>query len=104
GAVDGDQGRLDDSREYCEKALAIARECRDVVLQRYAILNLLRALFAQGRLDQALAHVEAGLALAPEFGSPNEAQGFLEAHWLLLAATGRLGAALDMLPHMLAAA
>lgn len=101
-SIASDQGDQRRSRALCEQALALAQPTQDVGLQRNALLNLLRALLAQGEAALALQRVEQALALSPQFSSRSEEQALMEAHFAVSLRAGELGSALAALPSLLA--
>jgi DNA-binding SARP family transcriptional activator len=101
-SIAADRGDVPASRRLCEQALATAQGTHSVGTQRNALLNLVRALVAQGQVQQAQAQVQAALALSPQFTGLNEEQALLEARFVLALMAGELGAALDASEPLLA--
>ena len=96
-----DRGDHAGGRALCEQALGIALPTRNISLTRAALLNLLRALVAQGDLEQARVRIDEAYALSDRFTTLGEEQALAEARVAVALMAGELGAALDATPALL---
>ncbi len=81
--------------------MGIALPTRDISLTRTALLNLLRALVAQGDLEQARVRIDEAYALSDRFTTLGEEQALAEARLAVALMAGELGTALDATPALL---
>ena len=95
-------GRFDEAVAVLERARTHAAQVGSVPVQRGALLNLVKIHTQRGEVDRAVACLDEGEALSPLYESLEAEGAFLQARYYCRALRGEVGAALAMIPAVLA--
>ncbi|WP_326534800.1 ATP-binding protein [Pseudorhodoferax sp.] len=104
GVVELHRGAHGPALDLLQRGRALAERAGSVPVQRGAILNQVKILTQTGRVEEALAALEAGEALSPVFETATAEAAFIQARYYCEVLRGDLGAARARLPAVLASA